>query len=57
MTNTFVDFKNYLRLLLPKERMREINGENIAKQFRILNELKTLKKQVIINYKEHLRYE
>ena len=57
MTNTFVDFKNYLRLLLPKERLREINGENIAKQFRILNELKTLKKQVTINYKEHLRYE
>ena len=57
MTNTFVDFKNYLRLLLPEERLREMNGENIAKKFRILNKLKTLKKQIIINYKEHLRYE
>ena len=33
------------------------NSENIAKKFRILNELKTLKKQIIINHKEHLRYE
>ena len=56
MTNTFVDFKNYLRLLLPEERLREMNGENIAKKFRISNKLKTLKKQIIINYKEHLRY-
>ena len=57
MTNTFVDFKNYLRLLLPEERLREMNGENIAKKFRILNKLKALKKQIIINYKEHLHYE
>ena len=57
MTNTIVDFKNYLRLLLPEERLREMNGENIAKKFRILNKLKTLKKQIIINYKEHLHYE
>ena len=69
MTNKFVDFKNYLKLLSPEEWLREINfminefnksncnGENIAKKFRILNELKTLKKQIIINHKEHLRYE
>ena len=55
MTNKFVDIKNYLKLLSPEERFPEINfmidefsksncnGENIAKKFRILNELKTLK--------------
>ena len=46
MTNKFLDLKNYLKLLSPKERLREINfminefnksnrnGENIAKKFR-----------------------
>ena len=69
MTSKFVDFKNYIKLLSPEERLCEINfminefnksnrnGENIAKKFRILNQLKTLKKQIIINHKEHLRYE
>ena len=69
MTSKFVYFKNYIKLLSPEERLCEINfminefnksnrnGENIAKKFRILNQLKTLKKQIIINHKEHLRYE
>ena len=53
ITNKFADFKNQLKLLSSKEQLREINlmineinksncnGENIAKKFRILNELKT----------------
>ena len=32
------------------------NGANIPKKYRILNELKTFKKQIIINHKEHSRY-
>ena len=69
MTIKFIDFKNYLKLLSPEERLREINfminefnksncnGENIAKKFRILNELRVLKKEIIINRNEHSRYE
>ena len=69
MTIKSGDFKNYLKFFSPEEQLREINfminefnksnrnGENIAKKFRILNQLKTLKKQIIINHKEHLRYE
>ena len=69
MTSKFVDFKNYIKLLSPEERLCEINfminefnksnrnGENIAKKFNILNELKILKKQIIINYKEHSHFE
>ena len=69
MTIKFIDFKNYLKLLSPEERLREINfminefnksncnGENIAKEFRILNELRVLKKEIIINRNEHSRYE
>ena len=30
-------------------------GDNINKKFRILNELKILKKEIIINHKEHLQ--
>ena len=33
------------------------NGENIAKKNSHIKWTKTLKKQIIINYKEHLRYE
>ena len=67
MTKTFADLKNYLKLLAPEERLHEIsfkinefnksnrNGENISKTFHILNELKTLKTQIIINHKEHSR--
>ena len=69
MTNRFFDFKNYLNSLSPEEWLREINfminefnksihnGENIAKKNSHIKWPKTLKKQIIINYKEHLRYE
>ena len=57
MTNKFADFKNYLKLLSPEERLREINfmiyefnrsnrtDENIAKKFSILKELNAFKKR------------
>ena len=60
------DFKKYLRFLSPEDQIREINfminefnksnnkGENINKKFRILNELKTLKKEIWFNHEEHL---
>ena len=60
------DFKKYLRFLSPEDQIREINfminefnksnnkGENINKKFRILNELKTLKKEIMFNHEEHL---
>ena len=69
MTIKSGDFKNYLKFFSPEEQLREINfminefnksnrnGENIAKKFNILNELKILKKQIIINYKEHSHFE
>ena len=60
------DFKKYLRFLSPEDQIREINfminefnksnnkGENINKKFRILNELKTLKREIMFNHEEHL---
>ena len=57
MTNKFADFKNYLKLLSPEERLHEINfminefnrsnrtDENIAKKFSILKELNAFKKR------------
>ena len=60
------DFKKYLRFLSPEDQIREINfminefnksnnkGENINKKFCILNELKTLKKEIMFNHEEHL---
>ena len=56
------DFKKYLQFLPPKDQIYEINfmihnfnksnkkGENINKKFRILNELRILKKKIIFNY-------
>ena len=32
-------------------------GEKISKTFRILNELRTLKKEIMFNYKEQSHYE
>ena len=69
MTKKFADFKNYLKLWSPEERLHEINfminefnksnckDENIVKNSSILNELEILKKQIIINHKEHSHYE
>ena len=34
-----------------------IKGEKISKTFRILNELRTLKKEIMFNYKEQSHYE
>ena len=60
------DFKRYLQCLSPEEQLYEINymihdfnksnrkGENINKKFRIINELKTLKKEIILNHEEYL---
>ena len=56
------DFKKYLQFLPPKDQIYEINfmiddfnksnkkGENINKKFLILNELRTLKKEIMFNY-------
>ena len=67
MPNIMVDFKRFLRLLSPENQLYEINsmtnqlnksnckGENCIKKFRILNELRMLKKQIIFNHKEHLQ--
>ena len=67
MPNIVVDFKRFWQLLSPKNQLCEINfminefnkrnrpGDNINKKFRILNELKILKKEIIINHKEHLQ--
>ena len=62
MPNIMVDFKRFLQLLSPENPLCQINsminefnksnlkGDNITKDFRILNELKTLKKEIIINH-------
>ena len=67
MANIMVDFRIVLQLLSPKNQLYEINsiinqfnksnrkGENINKRFCILNELRTLKKYMIIKHKEHLQ--
>ena len=69
MTNKFADFKNYLKLLSPEEQLHEINymisdfnksnrnDENIAKKFHILKELEIFFKKIMINHKEHSRYD
>ena len=56
MPNMMVDLKRFLKLLPPEEQLCEINcminefnksnrkGERIVKKYRILNELRTLKK-------------
>ena len=69
MPNIMTDFKKYLQFLPPKDQIYEINfiidnsnksikkGENINKKFRILNELRISKKEIMFNYKQHLHYE
>ena len=59
MSNIMVDFKKFLQLLSSQNQLYEINsminqfnksnckGENINKKFRILNEIRMLKKQII----------
>ena len=66
MGNIMVDFKRFLQFLSPKNQLYEINyminefnksncpGDNINKKCSILNELRTLKKQIMINHKEQL---
>ena len=58
MTNKFADFINYLILLSSEEQLLEINfminefnksnrnSEKIANKYRILKQLKTLKKEI-----------
>ena len=67
MSNIMVDFKRFLQLWSPENQLYEINsminqlnksnckGENINKKFRLFNELRMLKKQIIFNHKEHLQ--
>ena len=62
MTN----FKKYLEYLSPKYEICEIDfmlqnfykstrkNENVNKKFRIINELKELKKKAILNHKKYL---
>ena len=66
MPNIMVDFKRFLQFLSSKDQLCEINyminefnksncpGDNINKKFSILNELRSLKKQIMMNHKEHL---
>ena len=66
MSNIMVDFKRYLQYLSPENQICEIDstlqdfyksnrkGENVNKKFRIINELKALKKKAILNYEKYL---
>ena len=69
MPNIMMDFKRSLQLLSPEEQLYEINylisdigksnnkGENVNKKFCILKKLRTLKKKIMFNHKEHWHYE
>ena len=69
MPNIIRYFKKCLQFLPTKDQIYEINfmkddfnksnkkDENIDKKFRILNELRTLKKEIIYNYEEYSHYE
>ena len=66
-SNIMVDFQRFIQLLSPENQLYEISsminqlsksnckGEDINKKFRILNELRMLKKQIIFKHKEHLQ--
>ena len=59
--NIMVDFRRFLQILSPEEQISEISGMineinksnclgvNIPRKYRILKELETLKKQIMIN--------
>ena len=56
------DFKKYLQSLSPEDQIRSIDsmlqqfnrsnrkGENLSKMYRIINELKEIRKKAIINF-------
>ena len=66
MHNIITDFKKYLQFLSPENQICEIDSmihdfnkssrkdENVNKKSRIINELKTLKKEIILNNEEYL---
>ena len=66
MSNIMIDFKRYSQYLSPENQICEIDstlqdfyksnrkGENVNKKFRIINELKALKKKAILNYEKYL---
>ena len=66
MPNIMAGFKRYLEYLSPKYQTCKIDfmlqdfyksnrkGENVNKKFRIINELKELKKKAILNHKKYL---
>ena len=65
MLNIMTDFKQYLQCLPPENQICEIysmlqdfyksnrKGGNVNKMFRIINELKVLKKKAILNYEKY----
>ena len=69
MLNTTSDFKRYLEYLTLEGQLREINRliekfnksylpcPNINKKLNMLNQLKILKKEALINYTSHKHYE
>ena len=69
MSNIMTYFKKYLQFLPPIDQIYEIKfmiddfnksnrkGENINKKCCILNEIRTLKKEIILNHDEDLHYE
>ena len=69
MPNTISDFKRYLEYLTPEKQLRQINRLiekfnksylpclNINDRLNMLNQLKIIKKEALINYTSHKHYE
>ena len=69
MPSIIHNFKRYLEFLTPDEELREINRlikefnkpylpcSNINKKFSMINQLNTLKKELLINHKLQQHYE
>ena len=67
MPNIIHNFKRYLKFLTPDEQLREINRlikefnlnhvQILIKKIDVINQLTTLKKELLINYKLHQHYE